>query len=52
MVNIEGIEGVNNLKEIASVPEVDVIFMCPYDLSQSLGKPGQVEILSYKINKR
>ena len=38
MVNIEGIEGVNNLKEIASVPEVDVIFMCPYDLSQSLGK--------------
>lgn len=43
VVNIEGIEGVNNLKEIASVPEVDVIFIGPYDLSQSLGKPGQVE---------
>jgi 4-hydroxy-2-oxoheptanedioate aldolase len=43
VVNIEGVEGVNNLNEITSVPEIDVIFIGPYDLSQSLGKPGQVE---------
>lgn len=43
VVNIEGVEGVNNLNEIASVPEIDVIFIGPYDLSQSLGKPGQVD---------
>ncbi len=43
VVNIEGIEGIQNLNEIASVPEIDVIFIGPYDLSQSLGKPGQVE---------
>ncbi len=43
VVNIEGVEGVQNLSEITSVPEIDVIFIGPYDLSQSLGKPGQVE---------
>jgi 4-hydroxy-2-oxoheptanedioate aldolase len=43
VVNIEGIEGIQNLNEIITVPEVDVIFIGPYDLSQSLGKPGQVE---------
>ncbi len=43
VVNIEGVEGVKNLNEIASVPEIDVIFIGPYDLSQSLGKPGQVD---------
>ncbi len=43
VVNIEGVEGVQNLSEITSVPEIDVVFIGPYDLSQSLGKPGQVE---------
>ncbi len=43
MVNIEGIEGIQNLDEIITVPEIDVIFIGPYDLSQSVGKPGQVE---------
>jgi 4-hydroxy-2-oxoheptanedioate aldolase len=43
VVNIEGIEGIQNLNEIITVPEIDVIFIGPYDLSQSLGKPGQVE---------
>ncbi|MCK5767323.1 MAG: aldolase, partial [Candidatus Atribacteria bacterium] len=40
--HIEGIEGINNLDEILSVPGIDVIFIGPYDLSQSLGIPGQV----------
>lgn len=43
VVNVEGVEGVKNLKEIASVDGVDVVFIGPYDLSQSLGKPGQVD---------
>lgn len=43
VVNVEGVEGVENLEEIASVPGVDVIFLGPYDLSQSLGVPGQVD---------
>jgi 2-keto-3-deoxy-L-rhamnonate aldolase RhmA len=43
VVNIEGIEGVQNLNEITAVPDIDVIFIGPYDLSQSLGKPGQVD---------
>lgn len=43
VVNIEGAEGIQNLNEITAVPDIDVIFIGPYDLSQSLGKPGQVE---------
>lgn len=43
VLNIEGPEGVKNLKKIARVADIDVIFIGPYDLSQSLGKPGQVE---------
>lgn len=42
IINIEGKKGADNLEEIASLPGIDVIFIGPYDLSQSLGKPGQV----------
>jgi len=42
IAHIEGVEGINNLDEILSVPGIDVIFIGPYDLSQSLGIPGQV----------
>ena len=42
LVHIEGVEGLENLEEIISVPGLDVIFLGPYDLSQSLGIPGQV----------
>lgn len=42
VINVEGTEGIRNLGEIASVPEIDVVFIGPYDLSQSLGRPGQV----------
>lgn len=43
VLNIEGKEGIKNLKEIVKVPGIDVIFIGPYDLSQSLGKPGEVD---------
>lgn len=43
VVNVEGVEGIENLEKIAGVSGIDVIFIGPYDLSQSLGKPGNVE---------
>lgn len=43
IVHVEGKRGVDNLQEIISVPHIDVIFLGPYDLSQSLGIPGQVQ---------
>jgi 4-hydroxy-2-oxoheptanedioate aldolase len=32
----------DNLEEICRIPEIDVIFLGPYDMSQSLGITGQV----------
>jgi 4-hydroxy-2-oxoheptanedioate aldolase len=43
VLNIEGKEGIRNIRKIAGVKGVDVLFVGPYDLSQSLGKPGDVE---------
>ncbi|MDO5022088.1 MAG: aldolase/citrate lyase family protein [Eubacteriales bacterium] len=34
--------GLENLEEICQVPEIDVIFLGPYDMSQSMGVTGQV----------
>jgi len=42
IIHIEGEEGVRNIEEILTVEGIDVIFLGPYDLSQSLGVPGQV----------
>jgi len=42
VVHVEGKRGVDNIEEIVSVPHIDAIFLGPYDLSQSLGIPGQV----------
>lgn len=39
---IEGKEGVDHLEEILTVPGIDVIFVGPYDLSQSMGLIGQI----------
>jgi len=39
-VQIEHAEAVRNAAEIASVPGVDVVFIGPSDLSQSMGHPG------------
>lgn len=43
ILQIEGKEGLENLTDIIEVEGVDVIYVGPYDLSQSLGIPGQVE---------
>ncbi|MBU3666449.1 MAG: aldolase [Chthoniobacterales bacterium] len=42
ILQIEGIEGVQNLDQILAVPGIDGIFIGPFDLSQSLGIPGEV----------
>jgi 4-hydroxy-2-oxoheptanedioate aldolase len=36
-------EGMRSLEEILAVPGSDVVFVGPYDLSQSLGVPGEVD---------
>ncbi|TNJ42387.1 aldolase [Tamlana fucoidanivorans] len=43
IIHIEGMEGINNLEEIVKVDGIDVIFLGPYDLSQSCGVPGEVD---------
>ena len=42
IIHIEGQRGLENLDEIVAVPNIDVVFLGPYDLSQSFGIPGQV----------
>jgi 4-hydroxy-2-oxoheptanedioate aldolase len=42
ILQIEGVEGAKNVEEISSVEGVDVIFVGPYDLSQSMGLTGQI----------
>ena len=42
IVHIEGTRGLRNLDEIMTIPEIDVLFLGPYDISQSLGMPGDV----------
>jgi len=43
IIQIEGKEGINNLDSIIEHGGFDILFIGPYDLSQSLGIPGQVE---------
>lgn len=43
IIHIEGREGIDNLDEILQVEGIDIVFIGPYDLSQSLGLPGQVD---------
>ena len=42
VVHIEGQRGLDNLDEIMTVEGIDVLFLGPYDISQSLGMPGDV----------
>ena len=42
IVHIEGERGVENLDDIIAVDGIDVLFLGPYDMSQSLGISGQV----------
>ena len=43
IAQIESIEGVRNLDEILAVDGVDGFFVGPYDLSGSLGRPGEFD---------
>ena len=43
IIHIEGIEGIQHFDEITSVEDIDIIFIGPYDMSQSMGIPGQVD---------
>jgi 4-hydroxy-2-oxoheptanedioate aldolase len=42
ILQLEGAQAIENLEEILSVEGIDIIFIGPYDLSQSLGCPGDV----------
>lgn len=42
IAQIEGKEAIANLDDILKVKGIDILFIGPYDLSQSLGVPGQV----------
>jgi 4-hydroxy-2-oxoheptanedioate aldolase len=42
IIHIEGNIAFNNIDEILKVDGIDVIFIGPYDMSQSCGVPGQV----------
>lgn len=41
IVHIEGNKGLENLEQIVSLDGIDIVFLGPYDLSQSCGYPGQ-----------
>lgn len=43
IVHLEGEEAIENLEDIMDVPGLDILFIGPYDLSQSLNVPGQVD---------
>jgi len=43
IAQIEGVDGIRNLGDILTVPGLDVVFLGPYDLSQSLGIPGELD---------
>lgn len=42
IIQLEGEEAIRNLDEILEVNGIDILFIGPYDLSQSLGVPGEV----------
>lgn len=42
IIHIEGREGIEVLPEIIDMEGIDIFFIGPYDLSQSLGVPGEV----------
>ncbi len=42
IIQIEHIDAVARIEEIAKVPGIDCVFVGPYDLSASMGKTGQV----------
>ena len=43
ILGMEGVEALDNLEAILRLPGFDVLFIGPYDLSQSVGKTGQID---------
>jgi len=43
VIQVEGVAGINNIDDILNVQGIDVLFIGPYDLSQSLGTPGRID---------
>lgn len=43
IAHLEGVEAIENLDEILAVEGLDILFIGPYDLSQSMGVSGQVD---------
>lgn len=43
IVQAEHVRAVENIDRIAAVPGLDAVFLGPYDLSASLGYPGQID---------
>lgn len=42
MVQAESVQAIENIEKIVQVEGLDAVFLGPYDLSQSMGMPGQV----------
>lgn len=43
VVQAEHVRAVENIERIAAVPGLDAVFLGPYDLSASLGRPGDID---------
>jgi 4-hydroxy-2-oxoheptanedioate aldolase len=43
ILQVEGTKGIANLDQILALEGFDVLFIGPYDLSQSLGVPGEIQ---------
>lgn len=53
ILQLEGQKAIDNIDEILEVAGIDIIFIGPYDLSQSLGVPGDVKnprVLNAMVN--
>lgn len=48
IAQIEHYEGINNLEEIVKIDGIDGLIIGPYDLSASIGRPGDLESLEMK----
>src|SRR6266496_1320325 len=51
-LHLEGTRGLSNIDEITEVEGIDIIFVGQYDLSQSMGIPGQVKSPQVRAAKR
>jgi len=43
ILQVEGREGIDSLHNILDIRDFDVLFIGPYDLSQSVGYPGETD---------